>query len=166
MLAVIKKKKREKQYNLYNMSIVKEINDLHISLKTIIFSLLSIMPFWYLAILTFNIGFIKSNQIQIPIVLSFCLTVCYYILNLSTTYFLKSIFSDEKTNDTNIDLFATSIITCVVSIFWLSTFIFIGYYYDWKLLSIIKVIFLVFLIHLVLFFILRLIGKKINKNNR
>ena len=80
------------------MSIIKEINELHLSLKTVLLSLVTILPFWYLSISILNINYINTNQIQIPIILSLCLTVCYYVLNLAITHFLGFIDGINKDN--------------------------------------------------------------------
>ena len=154
------------------MTIVKEFSELHISLKTILISLTLIIPFWYISIFILNRNFINSTQIHIPITLSFCLTFCYFILNLATTYlfdYLDKIGKEkEKNPDIIRDLFSISSITTLLSIFWISILLFIGYYYDWKLISFIKIVFLVSFIHLILF-VLTIMTKEIriiNKNKR
>jgi len=145
------------------MSVIKEINELHISTKTILVSLVIIIPFWYLSLFILNRQFVNSNQIHIPIIVAFCLSVCYYILNFISTL----LFSETQEGDKNQPLvdkiaFLTTM-TCIVSIFWISTVLFIGYYYDWKFISMTKITFLISFIHFVLFLGIRLSIKKNKK---
>jgi hypothetical protein len=167
--------KKIKTKKLSIMTLVKEFSELHISLKTILISLTLIMPFWYISIFILNRNFVNSTQIHIPIILSFCLTFCYFILNLATTYlydYLDKIGKQKENNPDIIkDLFSISSITTLLSIFWISILLFIGYYYDWNIISFIKIVFLISFIHLVLFCLtimtkeIRIIGKQ-NKNNK
>lgn len=149
------------------MSVLKEINDLHISSKTIIISLSVILPFWYLSIILLKLSYVENNQIHIPIVLSVCLTLIYYTLNLLITVIydiLENQLKNKKINFDNDEFVTISVITCIVSILWMSLLLFIGYYFDWKLLSYIKIVFLVSILHIPLFFILHII--KLVKANK
>lgn len=142
------------------MALIKEINELPFSLKSFIISLVLIMPFWYLSIFIFKKDLIVLNGIQIPIILSFCLSACYFSLNLFTTLIISSdIFKSENQA---IELLNTYMLSCTVSVFWLSISIFVGFYYDWKLLSVIKITFLISIIHFFIFVFREIIKNKKN----
>lgn len=73
------------------MSALKEFNELHPNIKTVCIGLALLMPFWYLDIYLFSRIPIDKN-IQIPIVISFCLSICWFALNTATyVLFITSI---------------------------------------------------------------------------
>ena len=76
------------------MSFVKDIADLHIGLRTVLISILFVMPFWYIDIYLFGHTFFVNAPFYVPIVLSFCLAISsliptwfFFILG-SKTFFL------------------------------------------------------------------------------
>ncbi len=65
------------------MSIIKDINELKpSSFKVFLFSTLFTMPFWYIALYLFKRSFLLDNPMHVPIVMAFCLTVCWLVLNI------------------------------------------------------------------------------------
>lgn len=137
------------------MSIVKEINELHISLRSLLLSIICIMPFWYLSFFVLENTFAKSSNIHIQIILSFCLSTCYFAVNFLTTVLLQSSFK-KYSKDDPVQV-GTFIISLFFSLFWVSILLFIGYYCDWKLLSYIKITFLVSIIHTMVFLLLNIL---------
>lgn len=108
------------------MSILEDVNKLHLSIRYLIFSQILIMPFWYLSIYLFSNMDFNSN-IQIPIVSSFCLSLTYYILNIfSAGISLESI---NLRNHQQIEKEAAFLDPIFNSIIYLSIFMFVGYWF-------------------------------------
>lgn len=117
------------------MSIIKEINELHINLKSNLFGVIAIIPFWYLDIFLFKPEFIENNNIYIPIVLSFCLSTCYFGLNVASgIQFNAWLYSDKNS-------IRTSIISFIMSVFWISILTYIGRMFSWPMMKFINVVF-------------------------
>ena len=106
------------------MSLLKELNDSHITIRAISLSLF-LLPFWYISIYLFgNEFYVLSGNI---VVLSLCLVICitssalFYVFCFKTTDF-------EKT--TNNALISNMTIAVVFLSLWISTLIFIIYSID------------------------------------
>jgi hypothetical protein len=65
------------------MTIIKDLNELHISLKSFIIGLAFLMPFCYIDVYLFNPKLITEEPIQIGVVLSFCFSFVLLLFNLS-----------------------------------------------------------------------------------
>lgn len=107
------------------MSLIEEINKLHVSLKSFLVGLVFIMPFWYLDIYFFANPFFDSSPFYIPIVVAFCISaVCYlplYFLGM-LVFSVTMPFNPTRTIATpTVDTY----LTVLVSIFTLG---FLTYY--------------------------------------
>ena len=142
------------------MTLIKDFNELHNSLKSLLIGLLFVLPFWYLVIFLFDRQLIYDNQIQIPIILTFCLTVCHFIINLFIAFFLNStILSGTKQSPE-----LTFALTAFISILSLALLIYIGRQRCWTFAHFIDRTFTItFALAFVLFIITMIKGGKNNK---
>lgn len=66
------------------MTLIKEINDLHIALKAMVLSMITIMPFWFISIYLFHKGFYHLNPVYVTIIFTFCFSiVSYFVCHLT-----------------------------------------------------------------------------------
>lgn len=61
--------------------------------KAVLMSLLLITPFWYLNVRIFNIGDKFTNNIELPIILSFCLSVVHLFINYFFVFSLQQLIA-------------------------------------------------------------------------
>lgn len=79
------------------MSILGDFSKQHIDVKAFIFGTILITPFWYISIYLFHPIFFKHSEIYLPIIFSFCLTLCSAIINIISWVVVGySEHSDEK----------------------------------------------------------------------
>ncbi len=123
------------------MSFIKEINELHISLKSTIFCLVCIMPFWYVDIFLFDNILINTTPFYVPIIFSFCFSLVWFMVNLIITVFIKDILP-KTMNATFIPFF----IAALLAITWLSGATYIAYMLKWHLLTFVNVLFCSYII--------------------
>lgn len=64
------------------MSLFSEIKELHVSQIMIILIIVITMPFFYLDVYFLNNNLFTSSPIQIPIIISFCMSICWYVIGL------------------------------------------------------------------------------------
>ena len=100
------------------MGVVEEINKLHISVKTLGFGFLFVMPIWFIDIFLFNRVFFNSNPIYIPIVFSFVLTTCWLIICIVIA---GLVFVQDKDSD-------TFLISIIIAILFLSLITMVVYF--------------------------------------
>lgn len=105
------------------MSIVKDIADLHITLRGAIISYIVVMPFWYLGMYYNGRDFFTSNPIQIPIILSFCLTTVSLIIGclFALIDHIKRMRKLEKKDP--VELSELIVVGCIYSIFIIGVYI-------------------------------------------
>lgn len=112
------------------MSIVKDLNELHFTLKTVVIGIIITMPFWYLDIYLFAPWFTKANPIHIPIIVAFCLSIGWLLLGV----LFMDTFNDierieakrgEEVSDNEFEDFWASVIA--MSTVFLGIFSFIWY---------------------------------------
>lgn len=63
------------------MSLLKDFNELDISVRTFTIGVAVLMPFWYLAIFFFGPEFMARVALEIPIIISFCLSIFFLFCN-------------------------------------------------------------------------------------
>jgi hypothetical protein len=81
------------------MSILGEFNELHTNTKNDIICIGLVCPFWYLIIITFSTHFNSTQaHIELPVILSFCLSFTFFILHLATTTFWVKTFYPKVDN--------------------------------------------------------------------
>ena len=101
------------------MSILKELNESHASLKAIALNLF-IIPFWYVAIFLFNNEFYKSSD---SIIIT---TMCIVISLVSSVFFFIFLIKIEVNTSDNI-FFEKMMVSTAMLIAWLSVLIFVFY---------------------------------------
>jgi len=141
------------------MSYAEELSKLPIQLRSFLISLILIIPFWYLAIVLFKPNFITKYQVHIPIILSFCLSACHLGLILISSSMLSDVIFKEK--DKIKELQNIYLMSCFISVFFLSTFLFIGFYYKWHLITFIEVNLSILLLFILIIFLVE--AKKLLK---
>ena len=98
------------------MSLIKDINELHFTIKSIIIPVAVITPFWYAVLVIFKPEFISSQPIHIPIVIATCMTISE-LLCLSIPLGLYMIDDlKSKSGVTTLSVIVTSGIIVVMSI--------------------------------------------------
>lgn len=113
------------------MSVLKEFDDLHITVKTICIGLALLMPFWYLDLFLFShLPFDKAYQI--PVVISFCLSICWFVAQASTYVLFMSVLNIHKVIIKEQDESTDFQVIILSSIFYLAILTIIGYYYKFK----------------------------------
>lgn len=112
------------------MSIVKEFNELNITLKSFLLSLVCIIPFWYFSIFLLKPDFINSNDIQIPIILSFCLSLCYLSINFLNAFLIIGLTSFREIATMS----GRFILSTILSVIPLITLLFLTKFYKIKLM--------------------------------
>ncbi|MHB8259935.1 MAG: hypothetical protein ACYDCN_09040 [Bacteroidia bacterium] len=122
------------------MSILKDLNESHISIKSVVLSLLVIMPFWFVAIFLFHRVFFNSVPIYIPIVFSFC----FSLINFAMAHALISWINDfSKLNKQRYKSFHSrtvfiSTTATVYSVVGLSIFVCVGFIFKWDFYQFLK----------------------------
>lgn len=64
------------------MSFLKDFNEYHFSIKTAVFCIAIYMPFWYLDTYLLARWYVDQTPMQLPIVISFCISIVWYIATL------------------------------------------------------------------------------------
>jgi hypothetical protein len=118
------------------MSVLKEFNELHISLRSFLLGLTLTIPFWFMIIFIFKPILITEHEVHIPIIISFCLSVCYF----TPTVFIAS-FSSDVLYKKDIGLSKMFLFAMLIAVFWLSLMIYIGYYMSWDFMHFLNVIY-------------------------
>jgi len=138
------------------MSIVKEFNELNITLKSFLLSLVCIIPFWYFSIFLLKPDFINNNDIQIPIILSFCLSLCYLSINFLNSFLIIGISSFREIANMS----GRFILSTALSIIPLVFLFFFSQFYKIKLILFFEISFGVSLVLLVFATLIALIKKE------
>lgn len=102
------------------MSLLKELNESHETLKAIAISSF-LIPFWYVAIFLFNNEFYNSSDNIIIFSMCFVITFCS---SVGFTFFIGELKFENQTYKT---FFNQMIISVAMLIGWLSTLIFVIY---------------------------------------
>lgn len=111
------------------MSLLKDFTELHVGHKTIILSVAILMPFWYTSLYLFSNLPIDSNY-QIPVVISFCLSLCWWGLHWVGAMMFLSFFDSHNSKpekEKNSDI---SELAAIASIGYISLLMFIVYLFD------------------------------------
>jgi hypothetical protein len=130
---------------------VKGFNELHISIRGLLISLILIMPFWYLDLYLFKKDFFYTYFQQIPIIISFCLSIIWILLSHLSYLFCDSVFFvQEEDNEIPIEnprIVSMSVCFMVIHLGLLSS---ISYVYKWNFLFFLKVSFATLIIRVFL----------------
>lgn len=102
------------------MSLIKELEESHDSIKALALNLL-LIPFWYVAIFIFNNEFYVSSDIIIKLAMCIVISISSSVL---FTIFLYKIDAEKKVNKT---FFQNMIISVSMLAMWLSALIFATY---------------------------------------
>src|ERR1041385_6636692 len=117
------------------MTLLKDFNELHVRVKSFLIGWLIVMPFWYFDIFLFYPECISENSIHIPIILSFCISFCYYGLVIIEGAIIGITFIPDIQDA---DLY---LLVVLLSVFWISLFTYLGYLFSWTLMTLIHVTF-------------------------
>lgn len=119
------------------MGLFEEFNKLHISVKSMFLSIISIFPFYFVAIYLFDYKILKKFS-QIPFYINdfdvlFIFSLCFI---LSLTWVINNVFLSivvsmigEKLTQSNSDNEAPFVLTFFYSILYLTIAIIINYYF-------------------------------------
>jgi hypothetical protein len=111
------------------MSYLKDVLELHISLRSFIIAIAIAMPFWYFDLYLFHYDFFKITPIQLPVVASFCLTFVWISANFMCSIIWVSII--EKSDPSKKpDVENRFLLSVFASVFYTATLTFIGYIFN------------------------------------
>ncbi|ASS49621.1 MAG: hypothetical protein A3D31_02065 [Candidatus Fluviicola riflensis] len=108
------------------MSIIKDLNEFHFTLKSALFNILISMPFWYLDIYLMAKWYVEQNPIQLPIVIAFCLSVGWYVVSFLaytavSAFMFKSKNEGKTESELDGDIDKDTFLHCMLSIVFLGT---------------------------------------------
>ena len=131
------------------INIVKELNK---DQKYIIFGTISFMPLWYIIIQVVGKDFVKIYSVEVPILLSYCLSVVTFFFLFAFTSFMTFTYFFKKEKDINkadeIKLPRHMLYTLTIILSWISLGLYFGlrYKYETSLSKFIEIYFLCILI--------------------
>jgi hypothetical protein len=85
--------------------VIDALENLHPTLKIVIGGIIVIMPFWYLCIYIFAKNILYNSTIEVPIIISFCLTILWFFSFFGLASFLNPPKANEK-NEGDSQLYA------------------------------------------------------------
>src|ERR1700754_2831227 len=94
------------------MSLIADFEKLNLTLKSVLLSVATMMPFWYLSIYLFSQNFYPHAPIQMPIVLAFCMS----IQSLIYTLFILVIASNSFKNDLPMTFYTAELLAIATAI--------------------------------------------------
>lgn len=145
------------------MGIVEEVNKLHVTLKSIIISMVLTMPFWYLNLYFFKNDFFLSSPIQIPIIISFCLSVVWTGLHFLSASSFEIAFMKKQNTNSDSKIEGTVLLAVIVSLMWIAIYTFLTYYFKWSFMNLFYISFGGTIIKTSVYIIIGwLLGKKMN----
>ena len=103
------------------MSIISEINNLHVNTRSILLLIVMTSPFWYATIFVISPTLITQYPFYISLVFSYCFTVCWLIISAVSVGTWSELIGVEFEIQNHFGL------VFVMSIFWLLTSVIIGY---------------------------------------
>lgn len=127
------------------MSFIKDFDELHVTYKSTIFTIIASMPFYFICIYLFNqplIQKINSNPLVdmdfwFVISLCFCLSLSWFIMNLILSLVISFIFDKWFDDDSSIeDIFR---ITVIYSMGYLGLSIFLNNIFKFSLYNFILI---------------------------
>lgn len=142
------------------MSVLKDIVELHVSLKSLIFALAISLPFWYFNLYLFHYDFFSTAPIQLPVVAAFCLTIVWVSANFLCSIIWISFFEKyDSTAKPNIE--NRFLISVLSSVFYTAFLTFIGYYLNLNIIGLLKTASSIILIRFLFGLIFSSFSKKI-----
>ena len=79
----------------YNMTLIKDLNELDLRFRAAIIGVALTMPFWFLDIFIFENKLIINYAIYIPVVLSFCIAVNAFLMSIISLSIFTGAVYDE-----------------------------------------------------------------------
>jgi hypothetical protein len=110
------------------MSIIKDVNELHISFKTVLIGILLNMPFWYIDLYLFKNDFFSKAVFYIPLVMSFCLTIAWLGFWIMFAAIMSTNENKRNTAQSQIKPELDIIIALFISVLLSCIFTFISYF--------------------------------------
>jgi hypothetical protein len=135
------------------MSILKDFNELHLTFRSFLFGFIITIPFWYFDLYLFHKTFFLNNVFYIPIVAAFCLSLCWYCINLLSGILFSQdfLFNKDKQKVATTNDYIMAIIT---SIGWLSLLTYFSYSFKFGIITFINICFISSILRLVLWVII------------
>lgn len=143
------------------MSLLKEINESHDSLKALSLNLF-LIPFWFIAIFLFNNEFYSSNDTLIILVMALVISL------FSSTFLSLSIHLLHNKYNKDIPLMEQMGISIILLCAWISLIIFFVYSlgFFFKIFIYFYYFLVIYFIPLILTFLVVFINHTDNKNNK
>ena len=109
------------------MTILKDINELNLSMKFILLAICLTSPFFYIDIYFLKNTIFIASPVYIPIVTAFCMGICWYSIGTLCTSLVMKYYINKKPlfNQEN---FQTMVI--IISLIWVSLTSFICIYFQ------------------------------------
>ncbi len=111
------------------MSYLKDVAELHVSLRSFITAIAIAMPFWYFDLYLFHYDFFKVTPIQLPVVASFCLTLVWVSANFMCSIIWVSVIEKSEPSKKP-DIENRFFISIFSSVFYTALLTFIGYIFN------------------------------------
>lgn len=108
--------------------------DLEPSLKIIVVGFIFILPVWFLDIVLFSKTFYKTHSDYISIVLAFCITIPWYIIQIFTALFFCNLTFRRGSKIKNEPFTIGALFGCASIL----SFTLYGYLYSWNLKNFIE----------------------------
>lgn len=114
------------------MSYLKDVAELHISLRSFIIAIVIAMPFWYFDLYLFHNEFFKITPIQLPFVAAFCLTLVWVSVNFICSIIWVNVIEKSEANSQP-DIESRFFVLVFSSVFYTAILTFIGYIFNMNL---------------------------------
>ena len=147
------------------MSYLKDITELHVSLRSFIFAIAIAMPFWYFDLYLFHYDFFKITPIQLPVVAAFCLTLVWVAANFLCSMVWIGFIERRETKNTP-DVENRFLISVLLSVFYTALLTLIGYVFNMDFKCFLKTASIIIATRFVFGLLFDLVNKKTlaNKN--
>lgn len=139
------------------MSLLKDFTELQFSTKSVLLAVSLLMPFWYLDLFLFAEKYVSNKSIEIPIIISFCLSVLFLVLN-SLSYSISCEVSKTMKKYDNPRIFI--IWTTGTSVINISLFTYIWFFLGYGFFCFMTSVFLWTIVRVIFWGTLALIKKK------
>lgn len=114
------------------MSYLKDVAELHISLRSFIVAIAIAMPFWYFDLYLFHNEFFKITPVQLPVVAAFCLTLIWVSVNFICSIIWVNVIEKSEANRQP-DIEGRFFVLVFSSVFYTAILTFIGYVFNMNL---------------------------------
>jgi len=85
------------------MSLIKDVNELQLTVKAFVINVACVLPFWYMDLFIFQRSWFTFYPFYIPMVFAFCLTLVSYIPNYALFFLIFNLRDSKIPADNQID---------------------------------------------------------------